>query len=184
MQMKFILSTKVLPLRGRPRRDGCQSALWKCLGEWICRHFENSKWPIQWPVLKMDIDVSKTRQTPHPPLPHPTPCKQFWVFHFLGKKTNVSSEQYDQLASLVFLSICSVFHSIWSFFLSDIANKLFLAIFTVEMLIKMYCLGIHGYFASLFNRFDCLVSVSDYMQHVVGGGGGGGRRRWSPPLGK
>ena len=26
------------------------------------------------------------------------------------------------------------------------------------MLIKMYCLGIHGYFASLFNRFDCLVS--------------------------
>ena len=40
------------------------------------------------------------------------------------------------------------------------------------MLIKMYCLGIHGYFASLFNRFDCLVSVTDYMQHVVGGGGG------------
>ena len=55
------------------------------------------------------------------------------------------------------------------FFLSDIANKLFLAIFTVEMLIKMYCLGIHGYFASLFNRFDCLVSVTD-----LGGGGGGG----------
>ena len=53
------------------------------------------------------------------------------------------------------------------FFLSDIANKLFLAIFTVEMLIKMYCLGIHGYFASLFNRFDCLVSVTD-----CGGGGG------------
>ena len=42
--------------------------------------------------------------------------------------------------------------------LADIANKLFLGIFTVEMLIKMYCLGIHGYFASLFNRFDCLVS--------------------------
>ena len=54
-------------------------------------------------------------------------------------------------------------------FLSDIANKLFLAIFTVEMLVKMYCLGIHGYFASLFNRFDCLVSVTD-----LGGGGGGG----------
>ena len=56
------------------------------------------------------------------------------------------------------------------FFLSDIANKLFLAIFTVEMLIKMYCLGIHGYFASLFNRFDCLVSVTDYGRRGEGGG--------------
>ena len=52
------------------------------------------------------------------------------------------------------------------------------------MLIKMYCLGIHGYFASLFNRFDCLVSVTDYMQHVVVGaivgGGGGGEVKSSP----
>ena len=62
------------------------------------------------------------------------------------------------------------------FFLSDIANKLFLAIFTVEMLIKMYCLGIHGYFASLFNRFDCLVSVTD----CGGGGGGEGEVKSSP----
>ena len=46
------------------------------------------------------------------------------------------------------------------FSLSDIANKLFLGIFTIEMMIKMYCLGFHGYFASLFNRFDCLVSRS------------------------
>ena len=52
------------------------------------------------------------------------------------------------------------------------------------MLIKMYCLGIHGYFASLFNRFDCLVSVADYMQHVVvvGMGGVGGGEVKSSPL--
>ena len=48
--------------------------------------------------------------------------------------------------------------SICNFSLSDIANKLFLGLFTIEMIIKMYCLGFHGYFASLFNRFDCLVS--------------------------
>ena len=50
--------------------------------------------------------------------------------------------------------------SIFSF--SDIANKLFLGLFTIEMIIKMYCLGFHGYFASLFNRFDCLVSWRFY----------------------
>lgn len=49
----------------------------------------------------------------------------------------------------------------------DIANKLFLAIFTVEMLIKMYCLGIHGYFASLFNRFDCLVVISSLLELAI-----------------
>ncbi|XP_044182314.1 voltage-dependent L-type calcium channel subunit alpha-1D-like isoform X2 [Acropora millepora] len=49
----------------------------------------------------------------------------------------------------------------------DIANKLFLGIFTVEMLIKMYCLGIHGYFASLFNRFDCLVVVSSLLELAI-----------------
>lgn len=49
----------------------------------------------------------------------------------------------------------------------DIANKLFLGIFTVEMVIKMYCLGIHGYFASLFNRFDCLVVVSSLLELAI-----------------
>ena len=40
----------------------------------------------------------------------------------------------------------------------DRANKIFLGLFTVEMLLKIYCLGRTGYFGSLFNRFDCIVS--------------------------
>ncbi|XP_048579316.1 muscle calcium channel subunit alpha-1 isoform X2 [Nematostella vectensis] len=46
----------------------------------------------------------------------------------------------------------------------DKANKLFLALFTLEMVVKMYCLGFHGYFASLFNRFDCLVVISSLLE--------------------
>ncbi|KAL9960179.1 hypothetical protein ACROYT_G033596 [Oculina patagonica] len=49
----------------------------------------------------------------------------------------------------------------------DIANKLFLGIFTIEMIIKMYCLGFHGYFASLFNRFDCLVVISSLLELAI-----------------
>ena len=30
----------------------------------------------------------------------------------------------------------------------------------MEMLLKIYCLGRSGYFGSLFNRFDCIVSIS------------------------
>ena len=47
---------------------------------------------------------------------------------------------------------------------TDKANKLFLALFTLEMVIKMYCLGFHCYFASLFNRFDCLVVISSLLE--------------------
>lgn len=49
----------------------------------------------------------------------------------------------------------------------DIANKLFLGIFTIEMIVKMYCLGFHGYFASLFNRFDCLVVISSLLELAI-----------------
>ena len=31
-----------LRLRGKPGRDGCQSALWDCFGDRICRHVENA----------------------------------------------------------------------------------------------------------------------------------------------
>lgn len=41
--------------------------------------------------------------------------------------------------------------------LQQSANKVLLSLFTVEMLVKMYALGIEQYFLSLFNRFDCFV---------------------------
>ena len=51
--------------------------------------------------------------------------------------------------------------------LADIGNFLFIVIFTVEMIIKMYSLGFQGYFVSLFNRFDCFVVCSSLMEVVL-----------------
>ncbi|XP_071818049.1 voltage-dependent L-type calcium channel subunit alpha-1D-like isoform X4 [Apostichopus japonicus] len=48
--------------------------------------------------------------------------------------------------------------------LQDIGNLLFVIIFTIEMLIKMYSLGMQGYFVSLFNRFDCFVVCSSLIE--------------------
>ena len=36
------------------------------------------------------------------------------------------------------------------------------AIFTLEMLLKMYGLGLPTYFRSSFNKFDCLVSTTHF----------------------
>ena len=45
-----------------------------------------------------------------------------------------------------------------SFFSLDYAEIVFLTIFFLEMMLKLYGLGIHNYFASSFNCFDCAVS--------------------------
>lgn len=44
------------------------------------------------------------------------------------------------------------------------ANYLFVVLFTIEMLVKMYALGFQGYFVSLFNRFDCFVMVCSIVE--------------------
>ncbi|XP_045525614.1 muscle calcium channel subunit alpha-1-like isoform X1 [Pieris brassicae] len=44
------------------------------------------------------------------------------------------------------------------------ANYLFVVLFTMEMLVKMYALGFQGYFVSLFNRFDCFVMVCSILE--------------------
>ncbi|XP_028397956.1 voltage-dependent L-type calcium channel subunit alpha-1D-like [Dendronephthya gigantea] len=49
----------------------------------------------------------------------------------------------------------------------DRANKVFLGLFTVEMLLKIYCLGRTGYFGSLFNRFDCIVVLGSLLELVI-----------------
>ena len=55
----------------------------------------------------------------------------------------------------------------FSFFFSDLANIILLAIFTFEMLLKMYALGIQVYFVSLFNRFDCFVVCGGIVELVL-----------------
>ena len=43
----------------------------------------------------------------------------------------------------------------WNF--QDLTNLFFVVLFTCEMILKMYALGLQGYFVSLFNRFDFFV---------------------------
>ncbi|XP_041093072.1 voltage-dependent L-type calcium channel subunit alpha-1D-like [Polyodon spathula] len=45
----------------------------------------------------------------------------------------------------------------WLGQIQDIANKVLLSLFTVEMLLKMYSLGLQGYCVAFFNRFDCFI---------------------------
>ena len=50
---------------------------------------------------------------------------------------------------------------------SDVANKVLLAMFTCEMLVKMYSLGLQCYFVSLFNRFDCFVVCGGITETIL-----------------
>ncbi|KAG9334505.1 hypothetical protein JZ751_007588 [Albula glossodonta] len=51
----------------------------------------------------------------------------------------------------------------------DIANKVLLSLFAVEMFLKMYALGLPAYFMSLFNRFDCFVVSVGILELILVG---------------
>ena len=55
-----------------------------------------------------------------------------------------------------FLYISNVFQQ---FLCTDYAEFVFLGLFIMEVILKMYGLGIHLYFQSSFNIFDCVVSI-------------------------
>ncbi|KAH0630118.1 hypothetical protein JD844_012766 [Phrynosoma platyrhinos] len=74
------------------------------------------------------------------------------VLVFLNTLT-ISSEHYDQPD--------------WLTQIQDIANKVLLALFTCEMLVKMYSLGLQSYFVSLFNRFDCFVVCGGIIETIL-----------------
>nr|XP_055023196.1 voltage-dependent L-type calcium channel subunit alpha-1D isoform X1 [Misgurnus anguillicaudatus] len=71
---------------------------------------------------------------------------------FLNTLT-ISSEHYDQPK--------------WLTEVQDVANKVLLALFTCEMLIKMYSLGLEAYFVSLFNRFDSFVVCGGIVETIL-----------------
>ncbi|XP_070594614.1 voltage-dependent L-type calcium channel subunit alpha-1D isoform X2 [Erythrolamprus reginae] len=74
------------------------------------------------------------------------------VLVFLNTLT-ISSEHYNQAD--------------WLTEIQDIANKVLLALFTCEMLVKMYSLGLQSYFVSLFNRFDCFVVCGGIVETIL-----------------
>ncbi|XP_019734754.1 dihydropyridine-sensitive L-type skeletal muscle calcium channel subunit alpha-1-like [Hippocampus comes] len=49
----------------------------------------------------------------------------------------------------------------------DTANNLLLFMFSLEMFMKMYALGLSSYFMSLFNRFDCFVVSTGIMELIL-----------------
>ncbi|CAG9569826.1 unnamed protein product [Danaus chrysippus] len=55
----------------------------------------------------------------------------------------------------------------WLDHFQEYGNAMFVALFTLEMLVKMYSLGLQGYFVSLFNRFDCFVVVGSISEMVL-----------------
>ncbi|XP_012872760.1 PREDICTED: voltage-dependent L-type calcium channel subunit alpha-1S [Dipodomys ordii] len=67
------------------------------------------------------------------------------------------------------LSIASEHHNqpLWLTHLQDVANRVLLALFTIEMLLKMYGLGLRQYFMSIFNRFDCFVVCSGILEILL-----------------
>ncbi|XP_064075210.1 muscle calcium channel subunit alpha-1-like isoform X14 [Vanessa tameamea] len=65
----------------------------------------------------------------------------------------------------------------WLDHFQEYGNAMFVALFTLEMLVKMYSLGLQGYFVSLFNRFDCFVVVGSISEMVLT------KSELMPPLG-
>ncbi|CAL8369840.1 unnamed protein product [Lota lota] len=55
----------------------------------------------------------------------------------------------------------------WLTRVQDTANKVLLSLFTVEMLLKMYSLGLAHYFVAFFNRFDCFVVCGGIMETIL-----------------
>uniref|UniRef100_A0A182IP03 Voltage-dependent L-type calcium channel subunit alpha n=1 Tax=Anopheles atroparvus TaxID=41427 RepID=A0A182IP03_ANOAO len=49
----------------------------------------------------------------------------------------------------------------------EYTNMFFVALFSLEMFLKMYSLGLQGYFVSLFNRFDCFVVIGSVIEVLL-----------------
>lgn len=79
---------------------------------------------------------------------------------------------YWTIILLVFLNtgVLATEHHHQPLYLNDFqrqTNMVFVALFTLEMLLKMYSLGIQGYFMSLFNRFDCFVVFGSILEILL-----------------
>uniref|UniRef100_A0A8B9HHA7 Voltage-dependent L-type calcium channel subunit alpha-1C n=1 Tax=Astyanax mexicanus TaxID=7994 RepID=A0A8B9HHA7_ASTMX len=84
-------------------------------------------------------------------------------------KSNVFYWLVIFLVFLNTLTIASEHHQQpqWLTDVQDIANKVLLALFTGEMLLKMYSLGLQAYFVSLFNRFDGFVVCGGILETIL-----------------
>jgi len=85
-------------------------------------------------------------------------CKSQWMFWLI--------------VILVFLNTCVLateHHNQpqWLDDFQEYTNLFFVCLFTCEMLLKMYALGLSGYMVSLFNRFDFIVVISSILEFIL-----------------
>lgn len=50
---------------------------------------------------------------------------------------------------------------------TDVASRVLLVLFVIEMFVKMYALGPRAYFMSLFNRFDFFVVLCGILEMIM-----------------
>lgn len=93
------------------------------------------------------------------------------LFLSLLRKTNIYNSYVLPLKAFFFKKFALIFRLMFglglSLWVSDVANKVLLALFTCEMLVKMYSLGLEAYFVSLFNRFDCFVVCGGITETIL-----------------
>ncbi|XP_041111363.1 voltage-dependent L-type calcium channel subunit alpha-1C-like isoform X2 [Polyodon spathula] len=84
-------------------------------------------------------------------------------------KSNVFYWLVIFLVFLNTLTIASEHHNQvdWLTEVQDTANKVMLVLFTAEMLLKMYSLGLQAYFVSLFNRFDSFIVCGGILETIL-----------------
>merc|ERR1719300_1310004 len=85
-------------------------------------------------------------------------CKSQWMFWLI--------------VTLVFLNTCVLatehhHQPEWLDDFQEYTNLFFVCLFTCEMLLKMYALGLSGYMVSLFNRFDFIVVISSILEFIL-----------------
>merc|ERR1719342_976536 len=85
-------------------------------------------------------------------------CKSQWMFWLI--------------VTLVFLNTCVLatehhHQPEWLDNFQEYTNLFFVCLFTCEMLLKMYALGLSGYMVSLFNRFDFIVVISSILEFIL-----------------
>ncbi|XP_054625815.1 dihydropyridine-sensitive L-type skeletal muscle calcium channel subunit alpha-1-like isoform X2 [Dunckerocampus dactyliophorus] len=67
------------------------------------------------------------------------------------------------------LTIATEYHHqpLWLTSLQDVASRVLLVLFVIEMFVKMYALGPRAYFMSLFNRFDFFVVICGILEMIM-----------------
>ena len=72
-----------------------------------------------------------------------------------GKSVNFADLFFDKVLDLLA-------HLFLLFFVIDLLELTFKVLFFIEMVLRMYGLGIHGYFRSAFNKYDFSVRNINY----------------------